>query len=193
MTIGDSIETSTVLDTSTYRVYWTSSHALTVEIKNGVTDADPSRRPTMRGRDPDERGNVNYYVDANQRKRATWKKAVARFLRQELILPELAVRDPSMEPRLVAASITLSDFPGEYKLYEHRSRRDRKDYYLYGSTLVERFRSPAEFILHLKWLLLEGHPTGEPKLDCECRWCSGGRQTNINNAHGFSGINSRAR
>jgi len=180
----------TVLDTSAYRVYWASSHALTVEIKNGVTDADSSRWPTRTEKAADQNGNANYDVSASDDKQSEWKEKLGGHLRTVLIIPELEEKgwDDTLLESVQDAHITLLDFPEGYKLYHHMSQeyqRPRTDTYLYGSTWVRYFRSPREFAMHLKWLLDDRPLTGKLRPNCKCRWCSKVSQTEIDRKYLF--------
>ena len=63
----------------------------------------------------------------------------------------------------------LRDFPAGYALFEQRRRKagpsNDRDAYLYGSTIVNCFRSPEEFFEHAEWLItnMEG--------PCGCQYC----------------------
>jgi Transcription-silencing protein, cryptic loci regulator Clr2 len=83
----------------------------------------------------------------------------------------------------------LADFPEGYRLFEHIKTRkdaasgetakkghaggghDRQDAYLYGHPegRKKRFRSPAEFFYHLKYLL---DPECKDWRDCACKFCA---------------------
>jgi len=72
---------------------------------------------------------------------------------------------------------TLRHFPRGYRLFTHHKsdgKEQRTDNYLYGSTHVKVFRSPAEFAFHLKWLL-SGRPVmhvgGRSRPICKCKYC----------------------
>ncbi|RXK42560.1 hypothetical protein M231_00114 [Tremella mesenterica] len=65
--------------------------------------------------------------------------------------------------------------PEGYALYSHNKPQSegsiRTDVYLYGSTHVTKFRSPAEFFEHAQWLFDTSRPLSD-HTRCECRYNS---------------------
>ncbi|KAI8824804.1 uncharacterized protein EV422DRAFT_617282 [Fimicolochytrium jonesii] len=60
-------------------------------------------------------------------------------------------------------------FPKGYKLFETRRHvGTHVDAYLYGHPSGRRYRSPAEFEPHLRWLV-----EGKPTVPCPCQFCKG--------------------
>ncbi|KAG9284444.1 hypothetical protein G9A89_023701 [Geosiphon pyriformis] len=111
----------------------------------------------------EEDGRVNYYrlIQRDEPKDQLWRKKLGAAL---------AVVIAEITGQTVETPI-LSKFPGEYKLYEHQTRKNptdslRTDSYLYGST---RFRSPKEFEPHLIWL------AKSRQSPCECKYCTGAK------------------
>ncbi|KAJ3327321.1 hypothetical protein HDU76_012003 [Blyttiomyces sp. JEL0837] len=77
------------------------------------------------------------------------------------------VTNPSAKRWL--SKLEIEEFPSGYKLFFHmRGSGDRFDLYLYGHPSGRRFRSPNEFMPHLKWL-----SGGNPSNPCLCKVCGG--------------------
>jgi len=68
----------------------------------------------------------------------------------------------------------LIDFPSGYKMFTH-TKDGRIDHYLIGSKTVGSFRSPQEFFLHARWLMMGAKEDSEGYPDCECKYCGGTR------------------
>jgi len=120
-----------------------------------------------------------------------WKTKIGSFLAEFVLhLPEVRGRKKYI----------LANLPKGYGLFVHKKGdryNPRMDAYLWGSGSV--FRSPAEFFLHAKWILLgcpkpdplaPPHPDEElwgPQLPeeftdrCGCKYCAGTNQTYISN------------
>ena len=84
----------------------------------------------------------------------------------------------------------LIDFPPDYKLFTH-TKDGRMDHYLIGmparpcplpwfstrflvapgSKTVSSFRSPQEFFLHARWLMMGAEENSEGYPACECKYC----------------------
>ena len=72
---------------------------------------------------------------------------------------------------------SLGEFPQGYTLWGHftktkepdgRGNREKVTHDLYGHPSGEEFRSPAEFLPHLKWLAFD--TTGDVA-NCDCKFC----------------------
>ncbi|EIN11838.1 hypothetical protein PUNSTDRAFT_119065 [Punctularia strigosozonata HHB-11173 SS5] len=99
-----------------------------------------------------------------------WKRAIGKFLAKQVLIPAgYAVK---------ADRCVLISFPEGYKLFTHKKGDNydwRTDCYLCGSLTVNRFRSPAEFFFHAKWLA-EGKPTtSSGRTTCQCTYCDNTR------------------
>lgn len=88
----------------------------------------------------------------------------------------------------------LTDFPSEYKLFT-QTKDGRTDHYLVGtvsthpcrlgfqhdfpspsgSRHVSAFRSPLEFFVHARWLMMGADTDSEGLPDCRCKYCDGTR------------------
>lgn len=85
----------------------------------------------------------------------------------------------------------LIDFPPDYKMFTH-TKDGRVDHYLIGmpvrpcllpwfsmfasgSKTVSSFRSPQEFFLHARWLMMGAEVNSEGYPVCECKYCGGTR------------------
>ncbi|KAI0329418.1 hypothetical protein GY45DRAFT_1304915 [Cubamyces sp. BRFM 1775] len=139
-----------------------------------MSDADPERAPTRRLPVRDERGQVNYYEEAEQSIDRLWRERLGKYLYDHVVKDEMARQGVQLLPK--PDKIYLANFPAHYTLWVHKKgdpHDPRRDRYLYGSRYVAQFRSPMEFCLHLKWLL-DGQPMKENgRPDCRCCYCDG--------------------
>ncbi|KAI0706818.1 hypothetical protein C8T65DRAFT_223197 [Cerioporus squamosus] len=149
------------------------------------TDAEPFE-PRKRQPDRDLQGLVNYYEDADPARDKYWREKIGKYLWDHVVK-----EDMSRKGIRVAAcpdTFILAAYPKHYKLWIHKKgdpANPRTDHYLLGSRYIDRFRSPAEFFLHMKWIL-EGMPMKGPgQPDCQCCYCDGSRpQGEISQAFG---------
>ncbi|RPD68611.1 hypothetical protein L226DRAFT_540516 [Lentinus tigrinus ALCF2SS1-7] len=139
------------------------------------TDAVPFEPPN-RQPNRDAQGFVNYYEDAAPEKEKFWREKIGKYLWDHVVKEDM--RKKGVRVTASPDTFILAAFPKHYKLWIHRKgdpADPRRDHYLYGSRYVDRFRSPAEFFLHMRWIL-EGmplKPNGRP--DCKCCYCDGSR------------------
>jgi len=120
-----------------------------------------------------EDGEVDYLAVADEKSKAFWLKRLGTYL-----MFDGRGQWNNCNDQVV---YQLSRFPDGYRLYTHKKgdkSTPRKDKYLYGAADKKVFRSPAEFVLHLKWLAL-GMPMASGKPQCECTYCSGTPQSEI--------------
>ncbi|KAI0930291.1 hypothetical protein AcW1_009025 [Taiwanofungus camphoratus] len=161
-----------IVKTPFYEAFQHPSNFVGIILSTVATDGDPSSRPLETSRDPDENGLVDYFEEADEKTVTSWKLKLGEGLVREVIRKKVLAKGE----RWTGERAILSNFPEHYKLYIHKSgeRHDpRRDAYLYGSRHVKVFRSPAEFVLHVKWLM-EGSPLkSDGRPDCSCRWCDG--------------------
>ncbi|WVF70849.1 hypothetical protein IAT40_005643 [Kwoniella sp. CBS 6097] len=125
------------------------------------SDQDTSRYPDTSGTPNDD----NYYEEAplSDPKYKLYEQKTAEFLCQKLGLK-------------VDASKQRIPMPPGYKLFAHRKRQPggeiRTDYYLYGSTHVQKFRSVPEFLEHAGWLFDTSKPLDD-HATCGCKYSKG--------------------
>ncbi|KAL5536206.1 hypothetical protein ACEPAF_27 [Sanghuangporus sanghuang] len=89
-----------------------------------------------------------------------WHEMVGTFLRNEL----------GLCPELPRPTVFWFKFPKNYELYGSMRPDGAWDYYLLGfykDNSIEKFDSPANFVMHAKWLAY-----GRPPNCCECKPCS---------------------
>ncbi|TCD61958.1 hypothetical protein EIP91_007666 [Steccherinum ochraceum] len=164
------------------------SKLLLIRLRGGATGAIPNasagRRRSMRLRAMVNRVNavaegfVNHYEPAPEEDVMRWKRGLGQLAVKHYIKGEMKKRGRQLQTHPDRS--VLVDFPAGYTLYVHLkgpANDPRKDCYLLHSTIAHRFRSPAEFFLHLIWLM-KGKPWGRDK--CECKYCKPKRtQTEI--------------
>ncbi|EJC99915.1 uncharacterized protein FOMMEDRAFT_22921, partial [Fomitiporia mediterranea MF3/22] len=98
-----------------------------------------------------------------------WQEMVGTYLRNEM----------KLAPELRRDLIFSLEFPRSYELYGNMRANGAFDYYLIGfhrDGSVEKFDSPANFVLHAKWLAY-----GCPPSICGCKPCSRRSQRDISN------------
>lgn len=121
-----------------------------------ASDGDPSRRP--------KRDISGHFEPADEEMVRHWKKAIAVFL----------IRESGKVPYVSTQEYILRDLPAGYQLFVQKkgSGEDlRTDAYLYGSKYVNRFRSPAEFYFHAKWIDHGCPINSKGKRLCGCAYC----------------------
>lgn len=128
-------------------------------------------------RRPDAAGMCDFYreVGVEEQKHLDWRRKLAGMLAKDL-----GHSDPDK-------GFILAAFPENYRLYEHVKKsadeskaksvkthagggNERQDAYLYGHPTgrKKRYRSPADFYLHLYWLATDEE--GDPD-NCACKMC----------------------
>ncbi|EJF65300.1 hypothetical protein DICSQDRAFT_152531 [Dichomitus squalens LYAD-421 SS1] len=143
-----------------------------------TTDAAPGMQPLQTDPTPDANGEVNYYeeVETGTKIDKLWRSKLGKFLYDTVVKAELA--QEGVQLPTPPDQILLSSLPEHYVLWTHKKgdlHTPRTDHYLHGSVYVDRFRSPTEFLPHLKWLL-DGQPMkANGKRDCKCCYCDGSR------------------
>ncbi|TFY50380.1 hypothetical protein EVG20_g11553 [Dentipellis fragilis] len=123
-------------------------------------------------------GTVNYFekVKMGDGTMKDWLKKLGAVLANEV-----AKKPPT---RAGGPTWTLSEFPQDYVLWMHYKGKvgnPRKDPYLYGSSIVNQFRSPKEFAPHAIWLMEGGKRNSHGRPLCKCQYCSGRSQMGISN------------
>lgn len=162
------------------------------------------RRSTRR--DINEQDQVNYYEPCQDPKKLKhWYKILGKFLAEQVVVPDggkplhlnLARRGLiGIIVKVKEELCTLHAFPVGYKLFlwKHGDKdTPRIDTYLCGtppiiSSLLSThtcsgaphadFRSPAEFLLHAKWLA-QGKPMNGGRPACGCKYCAKTKQHTI--------------
>ncbi|KAL4246291.1 Cryptic loci regulator 2 [Abortiporus biennis] len=179
-----------ILDTPSFRIFWSSSDALAIELKPGFTDANSSQWPPEQERTVDDRGRVNYDRYADSSKARFWKNKLGKILLRDTVIPELIrLGQAAVASGIRDASVSLIDFPHGYRLFIHESQdhlAPRTDPYLHGSVYVNHFRSPFEFLPHLEWIINGQPKKPDGKPDCQCTYCSGKPQKYIHAERHFS-------
>lgn len=146
---------------------------------------------------PDANGVSDYYreVSIEESKHLDWRRKLGGMLARDLGASDSGslnrvrsvVGDLTDAPR--DKGYILAAFPENYRLYEHVKKstgegnvpkttkthagggNERQDAYLYGHPMgrKKRYRSPADFYLHLYWLATD--ETGDPD-NCPCKICT---------------------
>ena len=131
-------------------------------------------------RTPNAQGQCDYYrlITRDDPKHIDWRKKLGGMLLRE-------IGGKQYEDKWTQT--ILNDLPEGYQLYEHIKSKadgqarpvknhsggghDRQDAYLYGHPKgpKKRFRSPADFFLHLLWLSTDENNDYE---NCTCKMCS---------------------
>ncbi|KAI0630382.1 hypothetical protein C8Q77DRAFT_1137849 [Trametes polyzona] len=139
-----------------------------------LSDGDAFRVPPNTTRTRDAEGLVNYYEQADDDIERLWREKLGRWLYNHIVKEDMARK--GISPTSSPDKVYLANFPANYTLWTHKKGHPhdpRIDHYLYGSRFVDKFRSPMEFCLHLKWIL-DGQPMKPSRTpDCRCRWCDG--------------------
>ncbi|TCD71249.1 hypothetical protein EIP91_011727 [Steccherinum ochraceum] len=139
-----------------------------------ATDAVPGRYPPPTQTDSRAKsdGSVDYYAEADEDGLNRWKRILGQIVAKHVVKPAVEGRGHRWTYGIEQG--VLLDFPAGYKLFVHRKgdrHIPRKDYYLMGSQFARTFRSPQEFLFHLKWLM-EGRPLkADNTRDCTCCYC----------------------
>jgi len=138
-----------------------------VGIKVTKTDARKKRWPDL-SREILDDGSINIWQVAGEGVQHNWRQKLGELLRDKFLLvdPQLSAHLQPMKGR----RCFLTDFPPEYQLFT-QMKDGRTDHYLIGSKSVPAFRSPQEFFVHARWLMMgaEMDPEGYP--DCKCKYC----------------------
>jgi len=136
-----------------------------------LTDARSKRWPdTSQSFHSD--GSISGLRPSNDDTQHQWRQKLGEILTNKFLLT-----DPHLSAHLkpmIGRRCFLIDFPSDYKMFTH-TKDGRIDHYLIGSKTVSSFRSPQEFFLHARWLMMgaEKDPEGYPA--CECKYCGGTR------------------
>lgn len=146
-----------------------ASDALASDTLNDRTDL-PKTRPRANRPAPD--GEIDSMEPADEDIKKRWLKQLGQSAAKYVV--KSAVEARGQRWTRSCSTAWLGDLPRGYKLYVHKKghrHAPRKDYYLYGSCHVLRFRSINEFAPHLEWLM-KGRPCGRNgKRCCECQYC----------------------
>jgi len=151
--------------------------------QNGATtDATAARYPSTERKELDKDGGINCYQIADDKAIQEWKQELGEFVAEHVVKPAVLARGQKWTSQIMKS--TLVSFPEDYQLFVHLKgdrHAPRKDYYLFGSKHVSRFRSPNEFKLHLLWLMEGQAKTSSGKRCCKCVWCDpDAKQSDIN-------------
>ncbi|PIL36199.1 hypothetical protein GSI_01860 [Ganoderma sinense ZZ0214-1] len=162
-----------------------------IALRDNATDAASELRPLQPVPSDNAKGDVDFYQEAEDKLDRLWRTKLGRYLYDYVVKEDLkkeGIRLPYSPDEIMLVSL-----PKHYTLWVHKKGNaadPRQDAYLHGSRFVNKFRSPAEFCHHLKWLL-HGQPTkanGKPA--CDCRYCDGSRsQAEI--SQGFGAYHKR--
>ncbi|KAF9650140.1 hypothetical protein BDM02DRAFT_3185686 [Thelephora ganbajun] len=139
------------------------------------TDGDSSLWPSNTRRIVDREGQVNYMhpLESDDPQCIRWREDLGRLVAEKIGLP-------------AGPKYTLGSWPGGYKMFVHyKGPQDnpRTDKYLFGSTLVKRFRSVPEFALHAVWLMMDENLQ---RSNCGCKYCTRTPQRGISQAAGLT-------
>jgi len=144
-----------------------------VRLSQNATDTNPElvKYPTV-GEEPDEEGQFSYYQLAGEEALKLWKRKLGEFAADCVVRPVVLERRERWTGQIKMSR--LLSFPEGYELFVQLKgpTKPRRDYYLYGSQHVRRFRSPAEFMLHLRWLMTGKPMRSDGKRCCECKGCN---------------------
>ncbi|KAG8926292.1 hypothetical protein FRC02_008995 [Tulasnella sp. 418] len=106
-------------------------------------------------------------VDIDEQAARTWRKKIGEVLRGDLGL------DDNKE-------YSLAQWPEGYKMYAHHKGNKvspRTDFYLFGASHGNRYRSANEFLFHARWLLRQE----DDETPCNCKYCTGQKLQRIIN------------
>ncbi|KAL5485087.1 hypothetical protein ACEPAI_7729 [Sanghuangporus weigelae] len=125
-----------------------------VRIRDGGSDGDESRLPEAGEQVVLWDNTINVLEEADAETVRHWLGKIGNYLIHEGRGQWHNLREDRV--------YFLKRFPPGYKLYTRSTGpRDnpRKDSYLYGSTTdrCREFRSPEEFVYHVKWMAFEDH------------------------------------
>ncbi|KAI5810564.1 hypothetical protein BZA77DRAFT_169247 [Pyronema omphalodes] len=160
------------------------SHSNYEEIQISFSDGDVSRHPTnITKPEPKPEGSYDYFEPLGE------DSSKGLLYRQKCAA---GVVVDYLPPGSVGRQFMFKTLPAGYALFEHvkdNGSSIRKDTYLFGHPNGGRFRSPAEFIPHVKYLAAnspENADVAKPadKI-CQCKLCgAGGRSSTPSKASG---------
>ncbi|KAF9792487.1 hypothetical protein BJ322DRAFT_50659 [Thelephora terrestris] len=113
-------------------------------------------------------GSISGLKPSNDDTQHQWRQKLGELLTNNFLLADQHL-SAHLKP-MIGRRCFLIEFPSDYKMFTH-TKDGRVDHYLIGSKTVNSFRSPQEFFVHARWLMMgaEKDPDGYP--DCECKYC----------------------
>ncbi|KIJ56198.1 hypothetical protein M422DRAFT_23536 [Sphaerobolus stellatus SS14] len=127
-----------------------------------VSDGDVSRRPDNMKQPSSSAKEVNWFrsMRMDEKYVCRWRNLIGQGI-------AMLMNKPNKE------KYCLGSWPEGYWMFDHNKgaiNAPRHDLYLFGSKLVLRFRSPAEFIPHGFWLFTDASLN---RSNCRCKYCGG--------------------
>jgi len=153
--------------------YYEQPHSVGITIK--ATDGRSNRWPDCSQTFHSD-GSINSWQHSDDDVQYVWRQKLGELLTDWFLVSDMHLRE-HLQP-MGGRRRFLIDFPSDYKLFT-QTKDGRTDHYLVGSKYVGTFRSPQEFFLHARWLIMGADMDPEGFPDCECKYCSKRSQRDI--------------